>query len=76
MITKDVLAGFVDVGLHPTPGLRIVKRPVGMLNAKGNGIERSVQSGIRKTLIILGPITCRRNLMMPPHLRPPQKSYR
>ncbi|UCF85849.1 MAG: hypothetical protein JSV50_09515 [Desulfobacteraceae bacterium] len=75
MIVKDVLAGFVDVGLHPTPGLRIVKRPVGMLHAKGNGIERNVRNGTRKTRIILGPITCRRNLMLLPHLRKPQKSY-
>jgi len=48
MIIKDGPVGFVDVGLHPTPVLRIVKRPVGMINAKGNGIERSVQNGIRK----------------------------
>ena len=46
MITKSVLAGSVAVGLRPIPGLRIVKRPAGMPNAKGNGIERNVKNGI------------------------------
>jgi len=76
MITKDGPVGFVGVGLHPTPGLRIVKRPVGMLNAKGSGIERSVQNGIGKTPIILKPIIFKRNLIPPPHLRPPHRSCR
>jgi hypothetical protein len=76
MITKGGPVGFVGVGLHPTPGLRVVKRLVGLPNAKGNGIERSVQNGIRKTLIILKPIIFKRNLMLPPHLRAPHRSCR
>jgi hypothetical protein len=76
MIAKEVLAGFVDDGLHPTPGLRIVKRPVGQMNAEGNRLERNVQNGIRKTLIILEPIIFKTNLMLPPPLRPAQRSCR
>jgi hypothetical protein len=67
MIAKDVLAGFVVAGLRPIPGLRIGKRPAGMLNAKGNGIERNVNNGTRKTPIILNPIIFKRN-SMPPQL--------
>jgi hypothetical protein len=64
VFTRSGLAGYVGVGLCPTQGLKIAKRPVVMLDVKRSGTEGSVQSGTRTILIILSPTICRRNLML------------
>jgi len=63
MITKDGPVGFVGVGLHLTPDLRVVKRPVEIWNVKKNGTENNATHGIKIIPIILGPITYKRNLI-------------
>ncbi|MEE8317511.1 MAG: hypothetical protein V3S13_01210 [Candidatus Omnitrophota bacterium] len=47
-----------------TLALRIVRRPVAGLDAKGSGTGRCVKSGTGRTLIILGATICKRRLIL------------
>jgi len=62
-----------DVGLCPTLGLRIVRRPVARLSAKESGTGRCVESGTEKTLITLRPTICRRSLKLQLDVANPQR---
>jgi len=63
-LSENGHAEFADVGLCQTIGLRIVRRPVAGLNAKGSGTGRCVKSGTGRMLIILGATICRRSLIL------------